>query len=332
MKYQTLLARSFSKHEQKKLGYWELLACLFIALSFFINFKPFMGPLSVLNLRLSTGEDEKLHLFDDTDSSLQIAKETINSTSIVNDTGSSHEEAEIMSSALTVNDTDSYHGESEIRGYQESEMAGGRVVFKESLAQNMKTNDSSNPPQFVNEKDTSMVNNTNSSLPEATDANAGTKNSTVEPLCTFMGRSDFCEIKGDIRIDGSSYTVFIVSSEIDILTAENTSWCIRPYARKGDQAAMDAVREWTVKLVAGASHILPQCTQNHSVPAILFSAGGYSGNHFHSFADIIVPLFLTSRSYNGDVQFLITNGLTAWISKFKTLMKALSRYQPISIH
>lgn len=42
--------------------------------------------------------------------------ETINSTSIVNDTGSSHEEAEIMSSALTVNDTDSSHGESEIRG------------------------------------------------------------------------------------------------------------------------------------------------------------------------------------------------------------------------
>uniref|UniRef100_A0A6N2M3B8 Glycosyltransferase 61 catalytic domain-containing protein n=2 Tax=Salix TaxID=40685 RepID=A0A6N2M3B8_SALVM len=282
MKYQTLLARSFSKHEQKKLGYWALLACLFIALSFFINFKPFMGPLSVLNLRLSTGEDEKLHIFyDDTDSSLQIAKETINSTSIVNDTGSSHEEAEIMSSALTVNDTDSSHGESEIR--------------------NMKTNDSSNPPQFVNEKDISMVNNTNSSLPEATDANAGTKNSTVEPpLCTFMGRSDFCEIKGDIRIDGSSYNVFIVSSEIDILAAKNTSWCIRPYARKGDQAAMGAVREWT-------------------------------GNHFHSFADIIVPLFFTSRPYNGDVQFLITNGLTAWISKFKTLMKALSRYQPISI-
>ncbi|KAB5524461.1 hypothetical protein DKX38_022210 [Salix brachista] len=337
MKYQTLLARSFSKHEQKKLGYWALLACLFIALSFFINFKPFMGPLSVLNLRLSTGEDEKLHLFDDTDSSLQIAKETINSTSIVNDTGSSHEEAEIMSSALTVNDTDSSHGESEIRDTEiivnnATSRSQEVVVFKESLAQNMKTNDSSNPPQFVNEKDTSMVNNTNSSLPEATDANAGTKNSTVEPpLCTFMGRSDFCEIKGDIRIDGNSYTVFIVSSEIDILTAENTSWCIRPYARKGDQAAMGAVREWTVKLVAGASHILPQCAQNHSVPAILFSAGGYSGNHFHSFADIIVPLFLTSRPYNGDVQFLITNGLTAWISKFKTLMNALSRYQPISI-
>ncbi|KAJ6411296.1 hypothetical protein OIU84_007959 [Salix udensis] len=156
-----------------------------------------------------------------------------------------------MSSALTVNDTDSSHGESEIRDTEiivnNATSRSQEVVFKESLAQNMKTNDSSNPPQFVNEKDTSMVNNTSSSLPEATvfeDANAGTKNSTVEPLCTFMGRSDFCEIKGDIRIDGSSYTVFIVSSEIDILAAENTSWCIRPYARKGDQAAMGAALQW----------------------------------------------------------------------------------------
>jgi protein O-mannose beta-1,4-N-acetylglucosaminyltransferase len=145
-----------------------------------------------------------------------------------------------------------------------------------------------------------------------------------------MGRSDFCEIKGDIRIDGKSSTVFIVSSETDILTAENTSWSIRPYARKGDQAAMGAVREWTVKLVTGASDI-PQCTQNHSVPAILFSAGGYAGNHFHAFTDVILPLFLTSRPYNGEVQFLITNGRPAWISKFETIMKALSRYQLISI-
>ncbi|KAJ6340337.1 hypothetical protein OIU77_008153 [Salix suchowensis] len=118
-----------------------------------------------------------------------------------------------------------------------------------------------------------------------------------------MGGSDFCEIKGDIGIDGSSYTVFIVSSEIDIPAAKNTSWCIGPYARKVTRQPWARSGNGRVKL----------------------------GNHFHSFADIIVPLFLTSRPYNGDVQFLITNGLTAWISKFKTLMNALSRYQPISI-
>ncbi|XP_024442138.2 beta-1,2-xylosyltransferase XYXT1 isoform X3 [Populus trichocarpa] len=336
MIYDSVLGRSFSKQEQKKLGYWAFVACLFIALSFFTNFKPFLGPLSVLNLRLSMGEDEKLHLFSDTDSSLLIANETVgSSSSTANDTSSSHEEAEIMST-LIVNDTDSSHGESEIRDAEiimnstsiDNATSRSQEVFKESHTQNMKTNDTSNSPPLVKENDIYMVNNTNSSLPKATDV--VTKNNTIEPLCTLMGRSDFCEIKGDIRIDGKSSTVFIVSSETDILTAENTSWSIRPYARKGDQAAMGAVREWTVKLVTGASDI-PQCTQNHSVPAILFSAGGYAGNHFHAFTDVILPLFLTSRPYNGEVQFLITNGRPAWISKFETIMKALSRYQLISI-
>eukprot|EP00258_Populus_trichocarpa_P026119 XP_024442138.1 uncharacterized protein LOC7453896 isoform X3 [Populus trichocarpa] len=336
MIYDSVLGRSFSKQEQKKLGYWAFVACLFIALSFFTNFKPFLGPLSVLNLRLSMGEDEKLHLFSDTDSSLLIANETVgSSSSTANDTSSSHEEAEIMST-LIVNDTDSSHGESEIRDAEiimnstsiDNATSRSQEVFKESHTQNMKTNDTSNSPPLVKENDIYMVNNTNSSLPKATDV--VTKNNTIEPLCTLMGRSDFCEIKGDIRIDGKSYTVFIVSSETDILTAENTSWSIRPYARKGDQAAMGAVREWTVKLVTVASDI-PQCTQNHSVPAILFSAGGYAGNHFHAFTDVILPLFLTSRPYNGEIQFLITNGRPAWISKFETIMKALSRYQLISI-
>eukprot|EP00258_Populus_trichocarpa_P012330 XP_002322078.3 uncharacterized protein LOC7453896 isoform X2 [Populus trichocarpa] len=336
MIYDSVLGRSFSKQEQKKLGYWAFVACLFIALSFFTNFKPFLGPLSVLNLRLSMGEDEKLHLFSDTDSSLLIANETVgSSSSTANDTSSSHEEAEIMST-LIVNDTDSSHGESEIREIImnstsiDNATSRSQEVFKESHTQNMKTNDTSNSPPLVKENDIYMVNNTNSSLPKATDADVVTKNNTIEPLCTLMGRSDFCEIKGDIRIDGKSYTVFIVSSETDILTAENTSWSIRPYARKGDQAAMGAVREWTVKLVTVASDI-PQCTQNHSVPAILFSAGGYAGNHFHAFTDVILPLFLTSRPYNGEIQFLITNGRPAWISKFETIMKALSRYQLISI-
>ncbi|XP_011000489.1 PREDICTED: uncharacterized protein LOC105108048 isoform X2 [Populus euphratica] len=334
--YDSVLGRSFSKQEQKKLGSWALVACLFIALSFFTNFKPFLGPLSVLNLRLSMEEDEKLHPFSDTDSSLLIANETLgSSSSTVKDTSSSHEKAEIMMSTLIVNDTDSSHGESEIREIImnstsiDNATSRSQKEFKESHTQNMKINDTSNSPPLVKEKDIYMVNNTNSSLPKAADADVVTKN-TIEPLCTLMGRSDFCEIKGDIRIDGKSYTVFIVSSETDILTAENTSWSIRPYARKGDQAAMGAVREWTVKLVTGASDI-PRCTQNHSVPAILFSAGGYAGNHFHAFTDVILPLFLTSRPYNGEVQFLITNGWPAWICKFKTIMKALSRYQLISI-
>ncbi|KAG5233936.1 beta-1,2-xylosyltransferase [Salix suchowensis] len=319
MMYETVLARSFSKHEQKRLGYWGLLACLFIVLSFFTIFKPYLGPLPVLNLRLSMGEDDKLHLSNDTTSSWMIAREayihlllisvdakTIDSSLIVNDKRSSQEEAEIMSKTSIVKDTDRTH-------------EGAESIMNKSSTRNVKANDStSSSPQIVEEITSNnyfMVNNTDISLPKATDA--VTKNNKMEPLCTIMGRSDFCEMKGDIRIDGNSFTVFIVSSETDILAAKNTSWRIRPYARKGDQTAMDRVREWTVKLVAGGSYI-PECSLNHR-------------NHFHAFTDIIVPLFSTARPYNGEVQFLITNGWSGWIAKFRTILKALSRYQLMNI-
>ncbi|KAJ6375848.1 hypothetical protein OIU77_000752 [Salix suchowensis] len=333
MMYETVLARSFSKHEQKRLGYWGLLACLFIVLSFFTIFKPYLGPLPVLNLRLSMGEDDKLHLSNDTTSSWMIARE--DSSLIVNDKRSSQEEAEIMSKTSIVKDTDRTHEGAESIMNSSSIVNGtskSQEVFRESSTRNVKANDStSSSPQIVEEITSNnyfMVNNTDISLPKATDA--VTKNNKMEPLCTIMGRSDFCEMKGDIRIDGNSFTVFIVSSETDILAAKNTSWRIRPYARKGDQTAMDRVREWTVKLVAGGSYI-PECSLNHSVPGILFSAGGYSGNHFHAFTDIIVPLFSTARPYNGEVQFLITNGWSGWIAKFRTILKALSRYQLMNI-
>ncbi|KAJ6970051.1 alpha-1,3-arabinosyltransferase XAT3-like [Populus alba x Populus x berolinensis] len=152
----------------------------------------------------------------------------------------------------------------------------------------------------------------------------------IELRCNIMGRSEFCEIKGDIRIDGSSSTAFIVSSETDILTAENTSWIIRPYARKEALEEKDFARKWSVKLVTDRPDIA-RCTRNHSVPAILFSVGGYSGNFFHAFTDILVPLYSTAQPFNREVQFLITNRKPRWIAKFKTLLEALSGYEIIDI-
>ncbi|KAG5229857.1 beta-1,2-xylosyltransferase [Salix suchowensis] len=301
-----LLVRSFRKQDRKRLGYGALAASLLITFSFFTVFNPYLGslPLFFKKLVFLRENNSKELMLISLNSTNTRDNNNINFLKIRINFGNYRQKHRILPRT--------HH-----HAFHYNDLVGSKcvhvykpavLIIKKKLNLRLSTGE---------DEKLHLFDDTDSSL-QIAKGNAGTKNSTVEPpLCTFMGRSDFCEIKGDIRIDGNSYTVFIVSSEIDMLAAENTSWCIRPYARKGDQAAMDAVREWTVKLVAGASHILPQCTQNHSVPAILFSAGGYSGNHFHSFADIIVPLFLTSRPYNGDVQFLITN--------------ALSRYQPISI-
>ena len=69
-----------------------------------------------------------------------------------------------------------------------------------------------------------------------------TKNEKTELLCNIMGKSEFCEMKGDIRIDGNSSTASSVSFE-NILAAENTSWSIRPYARKEAPGEKDFARK-----------------------------------------------------------------------------------------
>lgn len=153
----------------------------------------------------------------------------------------------------------------------------------------------------------------------------------VKPLCSTTGpRTNFCDMKGDIRIQPSSSSVFVVTSDVDIPEENQSSWKIQPYARKEDKAAMSSVREWFVRSVSRREN-LPKCTRNHSTPAVLFSVGGYSGNHFHDFTDIVVPLYLTSRPFDRDVQFLITNKRSWWITKFRKILENLSRYEIIDI-
>lgn len=62
MLYNSFLARSFSKHEQKKLGYGALVGCSLIAFSFCIMLKPYFldGPLlacksSILSILVKWG-------------------------------------------------------------------------------------------------------------------------------------------------------------------------------------------------------------------------------------------------------------------------------------
>ncbi|PQQ15554.1 hypothetical protein Pyn_28947 [Prunus yedoensis var. nudiflora] len=114
------------------------------------------------------------------------------------------------------------------------------------------------------------------------------------------------------------------------MLAGNSLWTVRPYARKEDKKPMNHTRAWSVKPVIGDQEI-PRCSRNHSVPAILFSNGGYTGNHFHEFTDIVVPLYITSRKYDGEVQFLISDLRTWWVAKFQAILKGLSNYEFLDI-
>ncbi|OVA14230.1 Glycosyltransferase AER61 [Macleaya cordata] len=157
-------------------------------------------------------------------------------------------------------------------------------------------------------------------------------NSEMKPsVCNVLEpRSDFCELDGDIRIDGNSSTVLFTSSQNGIFMG-NESWRIRPYPRKGDNWAMKSVNELSVKSFLENDKQAPDCDINHNVPAVIFSIGGYAGNQFHDFSEVLVPLFVTSQQFHQEVQFLVTDTKPYWISKYEPILKQLSRYPIIDI-
>ncbi|MED6136436.1 hypothetical protein PIB30_056130 [Stylosanthes scabra] len=231
MMYNSIFAKSFSRYEQKKLGYGALVACLLILFSLCTVFKPYIRPIHDLKLKLYVTLDTKML----------------------------------------------------------------------------------------------MLNQETSSFPQIARA---TKK--MEQVCFSEERTSYCQTEGDTRVHGKSSSVYIVSPETSTILPENSSWSVRPYARKDDAEAMRHVREWSIKAVKHGMEF-PECTQHHTIPAVLFSTSGYIGNHFHEFTDIIIPLFLTSRQFNGKVKFIVSQMRPWWISKYQAILSKLSNYEVINI-
>ncbi|XP_042507045.1 alpha-1,3-arabinosyltransferase XAT2-like [Macadamia integrifolia] len=145
---------------------------------------------------------------------------------------------------------------------------------------------------------------------------------------------DFCDVEGDIRVHGKSSTIFAATSQMGDFVG-NKSWNVKPYPRKKDQFMMGMIKEFSVNAISRreeAAATPPPCGINHSVPAVVFSVGGYAAiNHWHAFTDILIPLFAASAQFQGEVKFLVTNLEEFWIMKYEAILEQLSRYEIINI-
>ena len=137
------------------------------------------------------------------------------------------------------------------------------------------------------------------------------------------GRSDTCEVDGDVRTNGTALSVTLVPAS----RSERHEWMIRPYSRR-----FASVRKVTVTQLQDRADAAP-CAVTHDVPAVLFAIGGYAGNYWHDYADILVPLFVASRRYNGEVKFLISNirFQPRWLAKYKAFLQGLSLYDAVDM-
>ncbi|XVE58816.1 hypothetical protein DITRI_Ditri04bG0199300 [Diplodiscus trichospermus] len=366
MMYDTIFARSFSRYDQKKLGYGAFLGCLLIALSFCTVFKPYLGPLPVLDTRLSMDGLKMLRITDSSSSLTLRGNDSMRI--IVNETSSSEIEMVVdndtSSSNETIsNDRISYNivppvfndtiSSSKTQGINHIS-SSNETIRNNSFSYNTpspagddarmsssKTPGINYTSSFSNVAKSNDIISSNMSVPEVNDRSSSYRNSSqqvrdvvfekMKPImCSTEGRTEFCEMNGDIRVEGKSSTAFMAASSQVGTLVENSSRIIGPYARKGDEEALNRVTKWSIKSGVD-SYAVPKCDQKHRVPAIIFSLGGYAGNNFHDYTDIVIPLYLTSRQFDGEVKFLITNKNPWWINKFQLVLQKLSRYELIDI-
>lgn len=156
--------------------------------------------------------------------------------------------------------------------------------------------------------------------------------SSNKSFCDFSSeRSDVCDMKGDVRIHGASSSVFFIRNRQNgDQVGEEEIVRIRPYPRKFDRSLLERIGEIKITSTGDRARAYT-CKENQSIPAIVFANGGFLGNFYHDFNDALIPLFITSRQFDGEVQLLITNMQPWWIQKYKPVLSKLSNYQLIDL-
>ncbi|VAI26673.1 unnamed protein product [Triticum turgidum subsp. durum] len=150
-----------------------------------------------------------------------------------------------------------------------------------------------------------------------------------KPICDLSDpRYDICEISGDTGAIGANRTVFYVPPA-DERGPDGPEWAIRDQSRK-DLGYIDKVNVKT--LSAAQSLLAPECTSRHAVPALVFAMNGLTSNPWHDFSDVLIPLFITTRAYDGEIQFLVTDLRTWFVDKYGLILTNLSRYDIIDFN
>ncbi|XP_073135831.1 beta-1,2-xylosyltransferase XYXT1-like [Henckelia pumila] len=303
--YDPILSKSFSRHERKRFGFIALILCLVFALSICsTSFKNPLHPLSLIgdgvDLDLSINDAEDMILEDD-------HKSKYSSEPIVNNDSNFQASIGINENLVLIVNTS-------------TAISQQTAVNYTNLPISTTTSETGENVLVVN--DTNNVN-----IPRPQDI----ETKKVEPICRVQETmADYCEMEGDIRVQPNSTTIYLVTPPSNTPNPTN-SWTMQPYPRKGNPY----VKHWTVKRVSDGDGDrdgdIPTCTQNHTHPAIIFSLGGFSGNYFHDFADLITPLYSTSYRFKREVHFLASDHKSFWVAKFQGLLNKLTMHEIVAI-
>ncbi|KAK6931300.1 Glycosyltransferase 61 [Dillenia turbinata] len=138
---------------------------------------------------------------------------------------------------------------------------------------------------------------------------------------------DICTINGPNVLNPTISTFFAVDPTNSTPSTPSIEK-IKPQPRKWQEKPMSRVNH--VTLISGGP-IRPNCEIQHSVPALVFSIGNFNGNYWHDFADGLIPLFITVKSFFHDQDFVmvIDQSYDYFINKYRDLLHGLSKQRII---
>lgn len=134
---------------------------------------------------------------------------------------------------------------------------------------------------------------------------------------------DICTMNSPTLLNPTSLTLFTLKP----YTWAQSNVKIKPYPLKNDKRAISYIKEITLTSAPPKS----TCGVTHHSPALVFSAGGYTGNFYHEMNENFIPLFITINSLfpNQDVVLVVTQGKAWWFQKYAELLSAFSPNHPI---
>ncbi|KQJ94311.1 uncharacterized protein LOC100840829 isoform X1 [Brachypodium distachyon] len=152
-----------------------------------------------------------------------------------------------------------------------------------------------------------------------------------KPICDLSDpRYDVCDMSGDARaIGGPNRTVLYISGDA-AGAEEGHEWAIRDQSRKH----LEYINTVAVKSLSAAqaqAQSAPECTSRHAVPAVVFAMNGLTSNPWHDFSDVLIPLFITARGFDGGVQFLVTDIQPWFLDKYRLILANLSRHDIVDL-
>ncbi|XP_039025529.1 alpha-1,3-arabinosyltransferase XAT3-like [Hibiscus syriacus] len=138
---------------------------------------------------------------------------------------------------------------------------------------------------------------------------------------------DLCSINGATVVNPVTSTFFLMGPTV--YGSGSIVEKIKPFPRKWESFPMKRIKEVSITSAPSAT----KCEVRHNSPAIVFAAGGYTGNVFHDFNDGFIPLFITIRSLykNQDVILVVSKARDWWINRYKNLLRVLTSHPIVNL-